>query len=76
MKSKKRATLKDVAQLAGVSLGTASRAVNLTGRVSQEAIAAVNKAAKNLSYQPDAIAQSMRKKSTGVIGLLVSYYLN
>ncbi|MFY9128616.1 MAG: substrate-binding domain-containing protein [Limnohabitans sp.] len=76
MKSKKRATLKDVAQLAGVSLGTASRAVNLTGRVSQEAIAAVNKAAKNLSYQPDAIAQSMRKKSTGVIGLLVSEFAN
>lgn len=76
MASKKRATLRDVAQLAGVSLGTASRAVNLSGRVSPEAIAAVNKAAKHLSYEPDAIAQSMRKKTTGVIGLLVSEFAN
>lgn len=73
---KSRPTIKDVAQAAGVSLGTASRALNRAGRVSEEAIAAVTKAARQLGYEPDAVAQSMRTRSTGVVGLLVSDFSN
>lgn len=69
---KGRVTIRDVARQAGVSLGTASRALNRTGRVSEEAIAAVTKAARQLDYKPDAVARSMRTRSSGVIGLLVS----
>jgi len=71
-----RATIRDVAKAAGVSLGTASRALNRAGRVSEEAIAAVTKAARHLGYEPDAVAQSMRTRSTGVIGILVSDFAN
>lgn len=73
---KARATIRDVAKAAGVSLGTASRALNRAGRVSEDAIAAVTKAARQLGYEPDAVAQSMRTRSTGVIGLLVSDFAN
>jgi len=73
---KQRATIREVAQAAGVSIGTASRALNRAGRVSEEAIAAVTKAARRLGYEPDAVAQSMRTRSTGVIGLLVSDFAN
>ena len=69
---KARITIHDVAKAAGVSIGTASRALNRAGRVSEEAIAAVDKAARKLGYEPDAVAQSMRTRSTGVIGILVS----
>lgn len=73
---KKRPTIRDVAEAAGVSIGTASRALNRAGRVSEEAIAAVTKAARQLDYEPNAVAQSMRTQSTGVVGLLVSDFAN
>lgn len=74
--SKPRATIRDVASAAGVSVGTASRAFNRAGRVSEKAIAAVQEAARRLGYTPDAIAQSMRTQTTGVVGLLVSDFSN
>lgn len=69
---KPRITIREVAKEAGVSIGTASRALNRAGRVSDAAIAAVTKAASRLGYEPDAIAQSMRTRSSGAIGILVS----
>jgi LacI family transcriptional regulator len=73
---KDRITIRDVAKKAGVSLGTASRALNRTGRVSDAAIAAVNQAARELDYKPDVVARSLRTRSSGVIGLLVSDLAN
>ena len=73
---KKRVTIREVAQAAGVSLGTASRALNRAGRVSEAAIVAVGETARRLGYEPDSIAQSMRTRSTGVVGLLVSDFSN
>lgn len=73
---KPRATIRDVAAAAGVSVGTASRALNRSGRVSADAVAAVTQAARRLGYEPDAIAQSMRTRSTGVVGVLVSDFAN
>lgn len=71
-----RITIREVAKEAGVSIGTASRALNRAGRVSEAAIAAVTKAARRLGYEPDAIAQSMRTRSSGAVGLLVSDLAN
>lgn len=73
---KSKVTIREVARAAGVAIGTASRALNRSGRVSDKAIAAVTKAARELGYEPDAVAQSMRTRSTGVIGLLVSDLAN
>ncbi len=73
---KTKVTIREVARAAGVAIGTASRALNRTGRVSEQAIAAVTKAARDLGYTPDAVAQSMRTRSTGVVGLIVSDLAN
>lgn len=73
---KAKITIREVAKAAGVSVGTASRAFNRTGRVSAQAIAAVSKVARELGYRPNAVAQSMRTRSTGVIGLLVTDLAN
>ena len=73
---KPRITIREVAKEAGVSIGTASRALNRAGRVSEKAIADVTRAARRLGYEPDAIARSMRTRSSGVVGLLVSDLAN
>jgi len=73
---KAKITIREVAKAAGVAVGTASRALNRSGRVSEHAIAAVTRAARELGYTPDAVAQSMRTRSTGVVGLLVSDLAN
>ncbi len=69
---KGKPTIRDVAERAGVSIGTVSRALNRAGRVSEAAIKAVEAAAASLGYAPDAAAQSLRTKTTGVVGLLVA----
>ncbi|PZX26093.1 LacI family transcriptional regulator [Cupriavidus phytorum] len=71
-----RVTIRDVARAAGVSLGTASRALNRSGPVSDAALQAVERAAKALAYAPDPIAQSLRTGTSGVVGLLVSDLAN
>ncbi|QET01219.1 LacI family transcriptional regulator [Cupriavidus pauculus] len=71
-----RVTIRDVARAAGVSLGTASRALNRSGPVSEAALQAVERAARELAYAPDPIAQSLRTGTSGVVGLLVSDLAN
>ena len=63
-----RVTIKDVASAAGVSVGTASYALNGTGPVSQEKLQRVQEAAKNLGYVPNGIARSLQAQSHGVVG--------
>ncbi len=76
MKRSRRKTIRDVAEAAGVSIGTASRALNRRGRVSEATVARVSAAAKKLGYEPDAIAQSLRLRSTKVVGMLVTDLAN
>lgn len=71
-----RATLKEVAALARVSVGTASRALNNSGYVSQEARERVVSAASELSYQPDLMARGLRKRSSLCVGLVIPDLLN
>lgn len=59
-------TIKDIAKLAGVSHGTVSNVLNGRGNVSVEKIEAVQRAAKEVGYQLNAQAQSLRaSKSRG-----------
>ncbi len=64
-------TIKDVARLAGVGVGTASRAISGKGSVSKEAAARVTAAAKQLGFKPSAIARALSLQSTGTIGIFV-----
>ena len=65
------ATIKQVAQVAGVSFTTVSHVLNNTRPVSDEARRAVLAAAEQLHYVPSALARSLRSRSTGTIGLII-----
>ena len=65
-------SIHDVARLAGVSISTASRALNRAGRVSEDTIEKVQAVADRLGYQPNAIARTMRSKQSHAIGVIVS----
>lgn len=64
-----RATLADVASLAGVSRTAASFALNGSGRVSQATIKKVHDAARKLSYTPNTVARNLRGARLGTIAL-------
>lgn len=71
-KSDRTVTLKDVAREAGVSLATASRAVNGSTRaVGEDLRVLVLDAAARLEYTANAQAQAMARGRTDVIGLIV-----
>lgn len=70
------ATIHDVAAAAGVSLSTASRAINRSGRVSQDTIDKVQQAVDRLGYQPNALARGMRNNKSNVVGLILSDIAN
>jgi DNA-binding LacI/PurR family transcriptional regulator len=64
-------TLEQVAELAGVSRSTASRAVNGGPRVSSEAQASVTAAVAALGYIPNRAARSLVTRRTSSIALVV-----
>ncbi len=69
----RRATLKDVARLAGVHLSTVSRALNprtqhlLTPAVVEQ----IRKISRQLDYRPNAAAHSLRTNRTRTVGVVV-----
>ena len=63
-------TLRDVARLAGVSIGTASKALNASGRLSAETRAKVLNAAKAIEYRPNDLAQSLHRARSMTVGIL------
>jgi len=70
------ATIRDVAKKAGVSVATVSHVINGTRKVAPETEARVRRAMEELGYQPNAIAQSLRKRTTYAVGILVSDITN
>ena len=67
----KAPTLNDVAELAGVSRATASRALAGYGRISDSTVRVVEVAAQKLGYKPNEVARAMRAGKTKTIGLVV-----
>jgi DNA-binding LacI/PurR family transcriptional regulator len=65
------ATIKEVADHAGVSVATVSRVVNKTGYVSLDLQERVQDAMRTLNYRPSALARSLRRQETQTIGILV-----
>ncbi|MDB5243871.1 MAG: transcriptional regulator [Spirosoma sp.] len=65
-------TLKDVAALAGVSIATASKALNNRGYVHVQTRARVIEAAEKVSFTPNSLAKGLLAGRTGTIGLLTN----
>lgn len=68
----RRPTIRDVAETAGVSRSTASRALTGRGYVAPTARERVRRAARSLGYVPDAMARHLRQQASHSIGVLVS----
>lgn len=67
----RRATLRDVAELAGVSVKTISRVVNDSGPVAEETAERVRRAIGELKFQPNPAARSLRVGHDDAVGLVV-----
>src|SRR4051794_13886512 len=67
----RRPTIRDVAGAARVSVGTASHALNGTGRVSSATRTRVTAVADRLGYRPDPRARALRSARTTTLGLLL-----
>lgn len=62
--------IKDVAKRAGVSIATVSNVLNKSKYVSPELVNKVEQAVKELSYEANPIARSMKSNKTGTIGVI------
>jgi LacI family transcriptional regulator len=76
--TKRRTSLKDIAQVLGVSIATVSRALRDSPEIGLEMQEKVKKLARELNYRPNPFAQSLRKEAPKVIGVvmpnMVSHY--
>ena len=72
----KHPTFKDVAKLAGVSPSTVSRAFAKDSSISPDKKTRVLNAARQLGYQPNAMAQSVRTTKSRLVGILLEEFAN
>ncbi len=63
-------TIRDVARLAGVSIGTASKALNANGRLKDKTRAKVLRIAEEIDYRPNNLAQSLHRARSMTVGIL------
>lgn len=66
-----KASIKDVARLAEVSITTVSHVLNKTRSVHPQTQARVTDAVRTLGYVPSAVARSLKMDATHTIGMLV-----
>lgn len=67
-----RVTIKDVAELAGVSVTTASRALNESGRMTPDTRQRVRDAAAKLAYRPNSVARALVTQRSFTLGLMTN----
>ena len=66
-----RASISDVARLAGVSIGTVSNVLNHPSRVRPATLDKVQRAVEQLNYRPDANARSLAEGASRTVGVLL-----
>jgi LacI family transcriptional regulator len=71
-KSDRPVTISEVAQLAGVSVGTASKALNGRGSLRAETRHRVLSAAEQLSFQPNKAAMTLTSGRTYTVGMITT----
>ncbi|MGO4910727.1 substrate-binding domain-containing protein [Leeuwenhoekiella sp. W20_SRS_FM14] len=68
---KENYTIKDIAELAGVSKGTVDRVIHKRGKVSPKALEQVNKVLDKIEYKPNPIAKSLKNNKIYNIAILL-----
>lgn len=64
-------SIREVAELAGVSIATVSRVLSGADRVSEELTERVHNAARQLNYRPNRVARRLRRPGYGTWALIV-----
>lgn len=72
MAKAERIRIYDVARVAGVSVATASKALNDTGRMTDATRTRVKQAAAALGFRPNAMARALTQQRSFTIGLLTN----
>jgi DNA-binding LacI/PurR family transcriptional regulator len=65
------ANMKDIARIAGVSLGTVSNVLNETAAVREPVRQRVLQAVQAAGYQPSQLARALRRDKTNMIGMII-----
>src|SRR5271154_3431339 len=65
------ANMKEIAKIAGVSLGTVSHVLNNTARVREPTRKRVLEAVQAAGYQPSQLARGLRRDKTNMIGMII-----
>lgn len=68
-------TIKDIAQMAGVSAGTVDRVLHNRGDVSQKSKEKVQKVLDEINYQPNVFAIGLAAKKKYTITCMIPYYI-
>lgn len=69
--NKKNIGIREIAQLAGVSVATVSRVINNTGNTSEETRERVNKIVKEYNYVPNIVAKNMYSSNSNSIAIFM-----
>lgn len=72
--TKQRISIKDIAEKAGVSPPTVSRALSGSGRVSDATRAQIQRLAAQLGYTPSLVARGLVTKRTNSVGVVVTNF--
>lgn len=67
----KKYTIKDIAQLAGVSKGTIDRVIHKRGNVAKDVEDKINQLLSDINYQPNLIARNLKNNKIFKIGALL-----
>ena len=67
----KKYTIKDIAQLAGVSKGTVDRVLHKRGKVSQKALDSINAVLSEIDYEPNLIARNLKNNKIYTICVIL-----
>jgi LacI family transcriptional regulator len=69
-------TIKDIAKIAGVGVGTVSRVINNNPSVKAATREKVMKVIEELNFKPNSIARDLKRKKHNIIGILINGFHN
>ncbi|PKQ43598.1 LacI family DNA-binding transcriptional regulator [Confluentibacter flavum] len=71
MATKKKTTIKDIANVLGITPSAVSKALSNHPRISDKTKTAVLQIAQNLNYQPNHLASALRKGKSNLVGVII-----
>jgi len=71
LSTKKKITIKDIANVLGLSTSAISKALNDDSRISEKTKKAVRQVAENLNYQPNHLASALRSGKSRLVGVII-----